>query len=161
MAVNSAQILGHLGSDPEVKTFDNGDKIVNFSVATTDKWRDKDGNEQSNTDWHRIVVRKGLASVAERFLKKGMQVFIEGPMRTRSYQDKDGVTRYVTEIMCLKLEMTGSAPKADENQGQQNNDYQGGQTQGERNAMPHEKQHDAQGGFIGEVDDEIPFGNEH
>ena len=136
MSFNEATILGHLGGAPDVTTFADGGKVANFSVATSNKVTAQDGTEKEYTEWHRIVVRKGLAGVAERFLKKGMQVFIKGELRTRSYQDKSGATMYVTEIHAYKVEMLGAAPSnqnsnqgqqfsQDPNQGQYNDQYQG------------------------------------
>ena len=136
MSVNEAVILGHLGGAPDVTTFQDGGKVANFSVATSKKITAQDGTEQEYTEWHRIVVRNGLAGVAERFLKKGAQVYVKGELRTRSYKDKAGATMYVTEIHANKLEMLGAAPSnqnnnqgqqfsQDPNQGQYQDQYQG------------------------------------
>lgn len=103
--VNRAIIVGHLGSDPEVNKSQGGTKIVNFSVATSDVWKDKDsGERKERTVWHRVVIfgtadSDGLAGVAEQHLKKGSKVYVEGKMQTRKWTDKQGVDRYTTEIV--------------------------------------------------------------
>ncbi len=108
MGVNNAEIVGHLGADPETHTFEDGGKVSNFSVATSDKWNDKQtGEKREHTEWHRVVVRGGLAKVVEQYLRKGSQVYITGQLRTRKFEDKDKVERYITEIHCNQLEMLG------------------------------------------------------
>ena len=108
MSVNEAVVLGFIGADPEVHNFDDGGKVCNLSVATTEKWKDKQtGEPREHTDWHRVVVRGGLAGVVEQYVTKGMKVYVSGKMRTRKYQDSAGVDRYVTEIQADKLEMLG------------------------------------------------------
>lgn len=95
--VNKVILIGNLGKDPEVQSFDNNKKGV-FSLATAEHSRDKDGNDVQHTEWHNIVVWRGLAEVAELYLRKGSQVYIEGKLRTRSYEGKDGLKKYITEI---------------------------------------------------------------
>ena len=92
-------LIGNLGKDPEVKTLDNGAKIATFPLATTETYKDRDGNKQSRTEWHNIVLWRGLADVAELYCRKGGQVYIEGRLSTRKWDDKDGHTRYTTEII--------------------------------------------------------------
>jgi single-strand DNA-binding protein len=105
--VNKVILVGHLGKDPEVRSLENGAKVANFSLATTESYKDKNTGERiDNTEWHNIVVWRGLADVAERFLKKGSLVYIEGKLQTRSYE-KDGVTRYSTDIQARELTMLG------------------------------------------------------
>lgn len=108
MSVNRAMILGHVGQDPTVKEFDDGGKIVSFSMATTERgFTTKAGvTVEDRTSWHNISVRGGLAKVAEQYVKKGDQLYVEGKIITRSY-DKDGEKRYVTEIQVDNLEMLG------------------------------------------------------
>lgn len=99
-SVNKAIIIGNLGRDPEVRHSTSGSKIVSFSVATTDNWKDKDGQKQEKTEWHRIVIfNQNLADVAEKYLKKGSKVYVEGQLQTRKWQDKDGQEKYSTEIV--------------------------------------------------------------
>lgn len=97
--VNKVILVGNLGKDPEIRTFDNGDKVAQFSVATNETWKDKNGEKQEKTEWHNVVLWRGLAGLSEQFLKKGSKVYIEGKLTHRSYDDKDGNTRYITEVV--------------------------------------------------------------
>jgi single-strand DNA-binding protein len=111
-SLNKAIIIGNLGSDPEIRTVGSGARVANFSVATSRSWTGRDGTQQEKTEWHRIVAwdnERGpkLADVAERFLKKGEKVYIEGEIEYRSYEDKDGVTKYITEIRAREMIMLG------------------------------------------------------
>ena len=120
--VNEATVLGNLGADPEVKTFNDGGKIVTLSVATSESWNDKQsGERQERTEWHRVVLRGGLANTAEKYLKKGSKVYIKGPMKTRKYTDSSNIERYVTEIVGLSMVMLDGAPQGRQQQGQQQN----------------------------------------
>lgn len=104
---NKVQLIGNLGADPEVKTFNGGKTVARFSIATTDAYKDKEGNKVSETTWHNIVAWGRTASVAEKFLKKGSEVAIEGRLSNRSYEDKEGIKRYVTEIIVNELLLIG------------------------------------------------------
>lgn len=112
-SLNKATLIGNLGADPEVRTTGSGTKVAEFSVATSRTWNDRNGQQQEKTEWHRIVAwgyspdKDGLAGIAERFLKKGDRVYIEGPIEYRSYENKEGVTVYVTEIRANELMMLG------------------------------------------------------
>ena len=106
--VNKVILLGNLGKDPEVRYLDNGVAVANFSLATTEKYKNKLGERVSQTEWHNIVVWRGLAEVAEKYLKKGSNVYIEGKIKTRKWEDKDGITRYNTEILADNMTMLGS-----------------------------------------------------
>ena len=108
-SVNKVILIGNLGKDPEVRHFDNGGSIARFPLATSETYTKKDSNEKvTKTEWHTIVTRGGLAAkVVEPFLKKGNSVYVEGRLRTRSWEDKDGLIRYNTEIICDSLEMLG------------------------------------------------------
>jgi len=97
--MNRVTLLGRLGQDPETRSFQNGDKLANFSVATTQSWKDKQtGERREKTEWHSVVVTGPLVRIVEQYLKKGARVLIEGSLRTRKYQDQSGVDRYKTEI---------------------------------------------------------------
>jgi single-strand DNA-binding protein len=96
--LNKAILIGNLGKDPEIKTLDGGISVATFSVATSEMYKDRDGALQSKTEWHNVVLWRSLAEQAEKVLKKGRLVYIEGKITHRNYQDKDGNTRYVTEI---------------------------------------------------------------
>ena len=105
--VNKVILVGNLGKDPEVRHLENGAAVANFSIATSETYKDKNGNRQEQTEWHNIVLWRGLAEIAEKYLRKGSQIYIEGKLRTRSWQDKDGNTRYTTEIVGDNMTMLG------------------------------------------------------
>ena len=105
--MNKAMIIGNLGSDPELRYTQNQTPVATFSVASTERWKDSDGNKQEHTEWHRVVVWKGLAEVCNEHLSKGSKIFIEGKLRTRKWEDQDGNIRYSTEIIARDLEMLG------------------------------------------------------
>ncbi len=107
-SVNKAIIIGNLGKDPEMRYMPSGDAICNFSIATTDSWKDKSGEKQEKTEWHRISMFGKLAEIAGEYLKKGSQVYVEGRLQTRKWQDKDGHERYTTEIVADRMQMLGS-----------------------------------------------------
>lgn len=109
MSVNKVILIGNVGKDPEVRYFDNGSSVVNFSLATTERGYTAANGTQipDRTEWHNIVCWRGLAKVAEQFVKKGTQIYIEGKIRTRSYDDQNGVKRYIVEIYADNLELLG------------------------------------------------------
>jgi single-strand DNA-binding protein len=112
--VNKVILIGNIGKDPELKTFENGGKILSFSLATTESWKDpKTGERVSQTDWHNIVIRKSsLAEIGEQYLKKGMKIYVEGKIRNRNYQ-VNGETKYITEIHADEFTMlTAKTPEA-------------------------------------------------
>lgn len=112
--VNKAILVGNLGKDPEVKTLDNGTKVANFSVATSEKWTDKTtGEVNEETEWHNVVLWKGLAEIAEKYLKKGSKVYLEGKIKTRTWE-ADGATKYAQEIIVNNLVMLGGKETANE-----------------------------------------------
>jgi single-strand DNA-binding protein len=106
--INKVILVGNLGKDPEVRYLEGGTAVANFSVATSETFKDRNsGERKTSTEWHNVVVWRGLAEISEKYLKKGMQVYIEGKLRTRQWQDKDGVTRYTTEVVADNLQMLG------------------------------------------------------
>jgi single-strand DNA-binding protein len=108
-SVNKVILVGNLGRDPEVRTFPSGDRVANVTIATTDKWRDKQSNEMREaTEWHRIQFNGRLAEIVEQYLRKGSQIYVEGSLRTRKYTDKDGIEKYTTEIRADQMQMLGS-----------------------------------------------------
>jgi len=114
--VNKVILIGHLGKDPDIQVFDSV-KRASFTLATDESYRDKDGNKVDRVEWHNINMWRGLADVAERFLRKGAKVYIEGKLRTRTYQDETGKQRYFTEVLADNMVMldrkeTGDAPPA-------------------------------------------------
>ena len=106
-SLNKATLIGNLGKDPEVRAIPSGAKVANFSIATTESYTGKDGQKVDKTEWHNIVMWRGLAEVAEKYLKKGSQVYIEGRLQTRSWDDQNGQKRYTTEIIADNMVMLG------------------------------------------------------
>jgi len=106
--VNKVILIGNLGKDPEVRSLDNGAKVASFSLATSESYKNKEGQKVEQTEWHNIVVWRGLAEVAEKFLRKGSTIYLEGKIRTRSWDDKEGIKRYTTEIIGDTFTMLGA-----------------------------------------------------
>ena len=106
-------LVGNLGRDPEVRYLDSGVAVANFSLATTENYKNKQGEKVSQTEWHNIVLWRGLAEVAEKWLKKGSSVYIEGKIRTNKWEDKEGNTRYNTEILADNMTMLGNRINSD------------------------------------------------
>ena len=106
-SVNKVILMGNLGRDPEVRFMPNGDAVCNFSIATTDSWKDKAGERQEKTEWHNIVMYRRLAEIAGEYLKKGRPVYLEGRLQTRKWQTKEGQDRYTTEIIADSMQMLG------------------------------------------------------
>lgn len=107
-SVNKVILIGNLGRDPETRFMPSGDAICNVSIATTDTWKDKNGEKQEKTEWHRVAFFGKLAEIAGEYLKKGSQVYVEGRLQTRKWQDKDGQDKYTTEIVANAMQMLGS-----------------------------------------------------
>src|SRR3954467_1519372 len=107
-SINKIIIAGNLGRDPEARTFPSGDRVANVTIATTDKWKDKQSGEMKEaTEWHRVVFNGRLAEIAGEYLRKGSQVYVEGSLRTRKWTDKDGVEKFTTEIRADEMKMLG------------------------------------------------------
>ena len=144
--INKVILVGNLGADPETKYGPSGDAITNLRIATSESWTDKNtGQKQERTEWHRVVVFKKLAEICAEYLRKGSQVYIEGSLRTRKWQDKEGRDQYTTEIVANDMTMLG---------GKGGGDAQARERQEERKpaaAAP------AAGGFDDNLDDDIPF----
>jgi len=109
-SVNKVILVGHLGADPEIRYLPSGEAVANLRLATTDVWKDKDGNKQEATEWHRISFFGRQAEVCGQYLKKGAQIYVEGSIRTRKWQDKEGQDRYTTEIRGDRMQMLGGRP---------------------------------------------------
>jgi single-strand DNA-binding protein len=112
--INKVILVGNLGKDPELRTLESGRKVANFSLATTESYKDKNGDKVDQTEWHNLVFWGPIAEVIEKYLKKGSQIYVEGKIRTRSYDDKEGNKKYITEILGDKLTMLGSPSKGGE-----------------------------------------------
>lgn len=107
--VNKVILVGRLGADPELRYTSNGNPVATLSLATSEKWKDKEGQPQEKTEWHRVVLWSKLAELAGQYLNKGRQVYIEGKLQTRKWEDKDGQTRYTTEIVGNQMQFLGAA----------------------------------------------------
>ena len=104
---NKVQLIGRLGQDPEIITFNDGNKMAKFSLATDESYKDKNGDKVERTFWHNIVVKNGLTKVVEQYIKKGQEIALEGKLTYRNWEDKEGIKRYTTEILCNELLMLG------------------------------------------------------
>ena len=113
--INKVILIGNLGKDPEVRHLDTGVSVANITLATTESYKNKEGDRVNQTEWHDIVLWRGLAEVAEKYLKKGSRIYVEGKIRTRKWQDKEGNNRYRTEIMADNMTMLGGRPPDNEN----------------------------------------------
>ncbi len=107
-SLNKVMLIGNLGKDPEARALESGTTLVRFPIATSETYKNKQGEKVTNTEWHNIVLWRGLAEVAEKYLKKGDQVYIEGRLKTRSWQDDSGQTKYATEIQADSMTMLGN-----------------------------------------------------
>ena len=151
-SVNKVIIVGNLGNDPETRYAPSGDAVTNIVVATTETWKDKaSGEKREATEWHRVVFFGKLAEIAGQYLKKGSQVYLEGKLKTRKWQDKDGQDRFTTEINADEMKMLGS--KGD---GQQQEGRRPQQTQQRPPANTQRQPQGPAGGFS-DMDDDIPF----
>ena len=167
MSVNKVILVGNLGKDPELRYTPAGTAVVNFPLATSENFKDRDGNRQEKTEWHNIVAWRQLAEICGKYLHKGKQIYIEGKLQTRKWQDKSGVDRYTTEIVADSMQMLGSA--SDGGQQQSRSGYQGQQYapgQGTGQAQPQQAQQTAPPQSAQQAppaepdfnpDDEIPF----
>ena len=104
---NQVQLIGRLGMDPEIITFDNGNRLAKFSLATDDSYKDKQGEKVERTQWHNVIVQGGLVQIVENYVNKGKEIAVQGKITNRSYQDKEGNTRYITEVVCNELLLLG------------------------------------------------------
>ena len=107
-SINKVMLIGNLGKDPEIRYMPSGDAIANLTLATTENWKDKAGEKQEKTEWHRVSMFGRMAEIAGEYLKKGSSVYIEGKLQTRKWQDKEGNDRYTTEIVANEMKMLGS-----------------------------------------------------
>lgn len=150
--LNKVLLIGNLGRDPEVRSLPSGQPVANFTLATTRKWKDKNGQKQEQTEWHRIVCFGRQAEVAGQYLTKGKQIYVEGRIQTKSWEDRQsGEKKYSTEIVCDNFQMLGGRGGDFEGGGAQAGSYGGG-------GSPSYDDQGGGGGFGGEPeDDDIPF----
>ncbi len=161
-SVNKVILVGNLGRDPEVRYMPNGEAVCNFSIATTDNWKDKNGQKQERTEWHNIVMYRKLAEIAGEYLKKGRPVYVEGRLQTRKWQTKEGQDRYTTEIIADQMQMLGGRDSGGSNASydDMNQDQDSGQSEAPaRQAAPATQaaKPAAGGSSFDEFDDDIPF----
>lgn len=141
-SLNKVMLIGSLGRDPEIRYMPNGDAACNLSVATSESWKDKSGEKQERTEWHRISMFGKLAEIAGKYLAKGSSVYLEGKLQTREWTDKDGVDKYTTEIIADRMQMLGGK---EQRHGQQQEQRQ--ESQQSRQQRP----------TADSFDDDIPF----
>jgi single-strand DNA-binding protein len=161
-SVNKVILVGNLGKDPEVRYMPSGDAITNITMATTDSWKDKNGEKQEKTEWHRVAFFGKLAEIAGEYLKKGSQVYVEGRLQTRKWQDKEGQDRYTTEIIADRMQMLGSRSgggnyevqdQAPAGAGRDSRESKGGGSGAPSSKPPAGKK----GGDFEDFEDDIPF----
>ena len=145
MSVNKVILIGRLGQDPETRYMANGEAVTNITLATTESWKDKNGEKQEKTEWHRCTFYRKLAEIAGEYLKKGGMVYIEGKLETRKWTDKNGIDRYTTGIIVNEMRMLSGKPAG------QNN----GTDSQSNNQTSKQQPQQGQGGF--DDDDDIPF----
>lgn len=151
--VNKVILVGNLGRDPEVRYSPNGQAVANVTLATSESWKDKtSGEKQERTEWHRIVFFGRLAEIAGEYLKKGAQIYVEGRLQTRKWQDKDGHDRYTTEIVANDMQMLGSRGGA----GAPSDNFNQDQSATNENSSGVEAKK-AKPAVAGDFDDDIPF----
>lgn len=155
-SINRVILIGNLGADPETRYTAGGDAVCNIRLATTDKWKDKDSGEtRENTEWHSVVFYRRLAEVASEYLAKGSQVYIEGRLKTRKWEDKDGQTRYTTQIEALEMQMLGKREGSGGggNRRQQDDDGYAPAPRQEQQRRPQQRQQPS----FEDLGDDIPF----
>ncbi len=162
-SVNKVILVGNLGRDPEVRYMPNGEAVCNFSIATTDSWKDKSGAKQERTEWHNIVMYRKLAEIAGEYLKKGRPVYVEGRLQTRKWQTKEGQDRYTTEIIADQMQMLGGRDGGGSNASydggmdqSSDHDYNQAPSQGQARQAPAAKPATSGSGFD-DFEDDIPF----
>ena len=155
-SVNKVILVGNLGRDPEVRYMPSGDAMANLNLATTDTWKDKGGEKQEKTEWHRVVMFGKTAEIAGEYLKKGSQVYIEGRLQTRKWTDKEGQERYTTEIVADRMQMLGSRSGGSDRMAPPDDEAPA------RSAAPPKKSAapaaaKGKGGNFDDLEDDIPF----
>jgi len=146
--VNKVILVGRLGADPEVRSLESGTKVASMRLATSERYKDKNGNQQEITEWHNVVLWRGLADVTEKYLKKGDQVYVEGKLKTRKWTDKDGHDRYSTDIVADEMTMLGG--------GSGSSDRSGSSTGGGQSATSGNQVNEP-ASSLDDIDDDLPF----
>ncbi len=158
-SVNKVILIGNLGRDPETRYTTGGDAVTNLNIATSEQWKDKSGEKQEKTEWHRVVLFGRQAEIAGEYLKKGRSVYIEGRLQTKKYTDKDGVEKYSTEIVGDRMQLLGSKDGGGERGGGDAEFAGGGGTKREGSGAPSSsaKPAGAAKKNVDDFDDDIPF----
>ncbi|MCB0755377.1 MAG: single-stranded DNA-binding protein [Flavobacteriales bacterium] len=146
--VNKVILVGRLGADPEVRTLESGTKVSSIRLATSERYKDRNGQQQESTEWHNVVLWRGLADVTEKYLKKGDQVYIEGKIKTRKWTDKDGNDRYSTDIVADEMTMLGGAGGGNSS---------GGNSSGGGSSVAPNQVNEPQASSLDDIDDDLPF----
>lgn len=156
MSVNKVILVGRLGRDPEIRYMPNGDAITNFSLATDEQWRDRNGERQTRTEWHNVSLYGKLGEIANQYLRKGSQVFIEGKIQSRKYTDKDGIERMAYNIIGNEMKMLGNRNDGSDSG---NNNTAPSTSSNPPPAAPRRQppQHESTTAPIDDIDDDIPF----
>jgi single-strand DNA-binding protein len=153
-SLNKAMLIGNLGSDPEIRTTGSGTRVATLSLATSRRWNDRNGQQQEKTEWHRVVAWDKLVDIIEKYVKKGDRLYVEGEIEYRSYEDKDGVTKYSTEIRAREILMLGGK----EGGGGGGGDYdRGGRATAAAGARTGGNDYDGFDAGSPEDDDDLPF----
>lgn len=156
--INKVILVGNLGADPETRFMPSGDAVTNLRIATSETWTDRNtGQKQERTEWHRVVLFKKLAEIANEYLKKGAQVYIEGSLRTRKWQDKDGRDQYSTEIVATDMQMLGGRAGGGSVPFERDADSAPASAPRSRNTPAPQPAPPSSGGFDEPFDDDIPF----
>ena len=179
-SLNKVMLIGNLGADPEIRSFQNGGKVCNLRIATSENWKDRDGNRQERTEWHSVAIfSEGLVNVCENYLRKGSKVFVEGQLQTRKWQDQSGNDRYSTEVVLRGFNGTltmldgrneggggggggggyarGGGQQGGGQQGGGGNDWGGGQSSGGQSGGGQSGGGQSGGSMADDLDDDIPF----
>lgn len=146
MALNQVHLIGNLGKDPVTRYMPNGDAVTNITVATTETWKDKSGEKQEHTEWHRVVFFGKTAENAAKYLSKGSPVYVQGKLKTKQWEDKAGVKHYTTEVISDKVEFLGKKKEGDDDT-----------DKGERSSDSQSKAPQKTGTSFDDMDDDIPF----
>ena len=136
-SVNKVILIGNLGKDPETRYMSNGEAVTNITLATTDTWKDKNGEKQEKTEWHRVTFYRKLAEIAGEYLKKSSLVYIEGRLETRKWTDKQGIEKYTTEIIASDMQMLGCKPSSQD--------------------KPKQSRKQSNDGGFDDIEDDLPF----
>jgi len=152
-SVNKVILIGNLGADPETRYLPSGDAVANIRIATSEKWKDKSGEQQEHTEWHRIAFFGKLAEIAGEYLKKGSPVYIEGRIRTRKWQDKEGQDKYSTEIVADRMQMLGGRGGGSGGSEPMKRETAAAEAGGGGKSQQSKKS----GGAFDQMDDDIPF----